>query len=400
MRKNLLKRTISAVLSAAILLLQGCFPVEILGAEYGPFASDSRLINIDGILVYNLTDESICGASQYTGDYFDFEGFAGLKIKTDGTTITYSEYSHSKTYSDGYVSIGPARKSDGKTIDLGLIKSDESKTIDITDIIREIGMENIPHLFAITLMFGDDYDLPARKYLYYDGERIQSCRIIEDSRGMENMEKWNKLIGNLDPDKCLNMYIGNEGYPITYPTSGNYDYCNHVNKWCELSDEVIKKDSWSNEAKVFAMVLWLTRNCAYDNWRVHTNNNKSRATLAKKWNDDNLWMFYNHVGQCWDFANALTIMCRHQGIPCTSVENDHHTLNAVWLRNEWVAIDVSVLVEHECNTEDTDPSVWKKSSNWRPYRTRYGYYDGEMDTYNQAIATPATTVAGGGPNPM
>ena len=196
------------------------------------------------------------------------------------------------------------------------------------------------------------------------------------------------------------MYVGNKNNPITYPTSGTNGACNHVQKWCDLSDEIIKIDTWSDEMKVFALVKYLTQNYAYDDYRVNTLNNTSRAMKKGVWSDDNLFMYYNKVGQCWDFANALTIMCRHQGIPCTSAENDGHTVNAVWMCGEWIAIDVSSLVSNHCDTEDTDPK------NWKHYRTGaynrfYGYYDGTMETYNQALATPETTLSNrSGKNPM
>ncbi len=397
MKKHIRKQSISVVLIVAALLSRAYFPIEIHAEEYGPFASECEVVSIDGFDAYHLANEAICGASPCVGDYMDFEGFGGLKVKTDGTTIAYTEYGHNEYYSDGYVSIGRAGGGN-KTVDLGEIQADETKTADIKKIINELGIDDTPGVFVITLMSGKNHDKPVRMNLYYDGATVQTCRI---NGTYNNIDKWNRVIGNLDPAKCLDMFAGNKNYPITYPTSGRDNDCNHVQQWCDLSDEIIKFDTWSDEAKVFAMVLWLTRNCAYDNYRVIKNNNKSRATLAGRWNDDNLWMFYNHVGQCWDFANALTIMCRHQGIPCTSVENDYHTVNAVWLDNEWVAIDVSVLVEHECNTEDTDPEKWDTNHRYRyMYQQEYGYYDGSMNTYNQALATPGTTLVGGKGNPM
>ena len=234
--------------------------------------------------------------------------------------------------------------------------------------------------------------------LFYDGKKIQTCQ--ENSQSQHDVDKWNALTKNIDPDTCLSMYVGNKGNPITYPTSGTSGACNHVQKWCDLSDEIITIPDWSDEMKVFALVLYLTKNYAYDDYRVSILNNTSRAMKDNAWTDDNHFMFFNKVGQCWDFANALTIMCRHQGIPCTSVENEGHTVNAVYMCGEWIAIDVSSLVSNHCDTEDTNPD------NWKHYRTGaynqyYGYYDGTMDTYNQALATPETTLSNrSGKNPM
>ncbi len=318
-------------------------------------------------------------------------------METSGTRISYTAYGHNNGFNEGYVFMERMNNQTRKVADLGLINKGETKTVDMKNVINELGTDNEPGIYFITIKTGTDYKRMVFMSLYYDGDSVWTCRIDGSSY---SIDVWNKLIGNLNPATCLEMYMGNKNYPITYPTSGTDGCCNHVKKWCELSDEIILNDTWSDEAKVFAMVLWLTKNCAYDNWRVHANNNKSRATLADNWKDDNLWMYYNHVGQCWDFANALTIMCRHQGIPCTSVENSGHTVNAVWLNNEWVAIDVSTLVEHACDTEDTNPDKWVKNYNRELYSQAYGYYDPSMDTYNQAIATPGTTLLTGKGNPM
>ena len=397
MKKPGIIRSISTLLVSVLILSSICFSSEIHAEEYGPFASDPQIINVDGTSVYHLADEAISGTSRYKGDYIDFEGVGGLIVNTSGTKISYTEYGHNENFCEGYVSIEKRNSRNENSVDLGLIKKDETRTVDMKDVIDKLGTGDDPGIYVIKIMTGKEHDWDVCMNLYYDGSSVRTCRINGDP---QDIDSWNKLIGNLDPAKCLEMYVGNKNYPITYPTSGTNGCCNHVEEWCELSDEIIKYDIWSDEAKVFAMVHWLNKNCAYDNWRVKTNNNKSRATLAGNWKDDSLWMYYNHVGQCWDFANAMTIMCRHHGIPCTSVENRGHTVNAVWLDNEWVAIDVSALVEHACNTEDTDADKWDKNYDWYPFSSVYGYYDSSMDTYNQAIATPGTTLSTGKGNPV
>lgn len=388
---------ISALLITVLVLSSVCFPKEIHAEEYGPFASADQIIEVDGTKAYHFADEAISGTSRYIGDSIDFEGFGGLIVKISGTMISYTEYGHNDAFHEGYVYIEKRNNPNGKIVELGLIKKGETRTVDMKNVINELGAGDDPGIYVIKLMIGEDQEVDVCMNLYYDGSSVWTCRINGDP---QSIDRWNKLIGNLDPATCLEMYVGNKNYPITYPTSGTNGCCNHVEEWCELSDEIIKSDTWSDEAKVFAMVYWLTQNCAYDNWRVNTNHNTSRATLTGNWTDDSLWMYYNHVGQCWDFQNALTIMCRHQGIPCTSIENEYHTVNAVWLDNEWVAIDVSALVKHACNTEDTDAEKWDKNYNRCSYSSCYGYYDGTMDTYNQCIATPGTTLSTGNGNPV
>ncbi len=231
-------------------------------------------------------------------------------------------------------------------------------------------------------------------------ENDSSVKISSAQTISGNKEKWNEVIGSLDPATCVEMYVGTPSVPITYPTSGQNGNCNHVQEWCDLSERIITNDAWSDEEKVYALVQCLIENYAYDNYRVITLKNVSRANKDNAWSDDNHFMFYNHVGQCWDFANALCIMCRHQGIPCTSAENSYHTVNAVWLDGEWVAIDVSAMTKYYCNTEDTSRKFWMDRCEDDSNRY-YCYYDDNMDTYNQALATPETTLSTrSGKNPM
>lgn len=357
------------------------------------YAGTDQIQAIDGYTICHLNNDGWCGITQFDGDNVNFEACAGLKVHCDKNSVDYTMYSHSNQIDDGTVTIERSAYS----ADLGAIKVDETKTFDIKAIIAQMGVQNAEGIYTLSLKFGV-YKNPVSILLYYDGNKVQTC--WKTACTQHDIDRWNEIVSKLDPKDYVKMYVGNKNNPITYPTSGTGGACNHVQEWCDLSDEIIKKPEWSNEAKVYAMVMYLTRNYAYDDYRVSVLDNASRAMTTNSWNDDNLWLYYNKVGQCWDFANVMTIMCRYQGIPCTSVENEGHTVNAIWMNGEWIAVDVSALVANHCDTEDTAPSNWKhyRVSN---YRTSYGYYDGTMDTYNQALATPETTLSTrSGKNPM
>lgn len=385
--------TAGALLLALVLISQTIFPIQVVAAGSKNYATNEQIKSVDGYNICHLRDDGWCGATQFDGDNVNFEAGAGLKVHCDKTSVDYTMYSHSTKVDDGTVTIQRAAYS----ANLGAIKVDETKNFDIKTIANQMGITNTAGIYTLSLKF-NQYKNPVSILLYYNGSKVQTC--WKTSYAQYDIDVWEGIVGKLDPNTCLNMYVGNKNNPLTYPTSGTNGACNHVQKWCDLSDEIIKIDTWSDEMKVFALVKYLTQNYAYDDYRVNTLNNTSRAMKKGVWSDDNLFMYYNKVGQCWDFANALTIMCRHQGIPCTSAENDGHTVNAVWMCGEWIAIDVSSLVSNHCDTEDTDPK------NWKHYRTGaynryYGYYDGTMDTYNQALATPETTLStGSGKNPM
>ncbi len=381
--------SVVALSLAGIIVANTIIPNEV-DANY---ASNNQIQTVDGYNICHLRDDGWCGITQFDGDNVNFEACAGLKVHCNKTAVDYTMYSHSAQVTNGTVTIKRANASS----DLGAIKMDETKSFDIKTIINQINIANDKGIYTLSLKV-DMYKTPVSILLYYDGDKIQTC--WQTSYDQHDIDRWNEVVGNLDPNTCLDMYVGNKSVPITYPTSGTDGACNHVQEWCDLSDEIVKNPEWSNEMKVYSLVMYLTRNYAYDDYRVNMCNNTSRAMKKGVWNDDNLFMYYNKVGQCWDFANVMTIMCRHHGISCTSVENEGHTVNAIWMNGEWIAVDVSALVANHCDTEDT------AASNWKHYRTStyeqcYGYYDGSMDTYNQALATPETTLSNkSGKNPM
>ena len=381
--------SVVALVIAAVISGNTIVPKEV-DTQY---AAQEKLQSVDGEYICHLRDEGWCGFTNFGGENINYEGLAGLKVQCNKTKVNYTMYTHTKPITEGKVTVQRGESS----IELGNVKIDETKSFDIKTAAKQMGLENTVGVYTLSLKV-DLYKEPVDINMYYNGSKVQVCWVTNCSQ--YHIDRWNKLVANLDPETCLDMWVGNKNNPLTYPTSGTNGNCNHVQEWCDLSDEIIIKPEWSNETKVCAMVLYLVRNYAYDDYRVQTLKNVSRANTDDAWTDDNHFMFYNKVGQCWDFANVLTIMCRHQGIPCTSVENYDHTVNAVWMNGEWVAIDVSALVAHHCNTKDTDPKLWLEYHT-DSYENAYGYYDGTMDTYNQALATPETTLSNrSGKNPM
>ena len=388
------KKSICIILATLVFAMTGCSQTAETDSSCGAYTADATVIQRGNQLdVYHLGNKATCGITEWRNDIIDFEGLAGLRVTTSGTKVTYTAYSHNKTYAvGGNVVLRRDRKDTG--ISLGCVKADESNSFDIAQILDANKVSSPNGLFELAMKLPDQ---DVCTHLWFDGQNVQTCRI--GSNMSQKIKVWNDLTGKIDPETCLGMYVGNPDNPITYPTSGQNGNCNHVRQWRELSHEIIINDKWTDEAKVYAIVQWLARNCAYDDWRVSVNNNKSRATLAQTWDDDSLWMFYNHCGNCWSFANACTIMLREQDIPCTSVDNGFHTANAVWLNGEWVCIDVSVLVAHHCCEEDTAPDKWIDVRHGT-YRDDYGYYETMFNTYNQGLCTPITATSTTAQNPM
>lgn len=390
MRKNSFKVMIASLFMAFSMAFT--LPMECLAATDNTFACDETIISDDENQsgLYHFRDKGTCGVTIWLHDCIQYEGYAGFRAVINGTKITLTGYdnAHNGKYEKGEVALSV----DKTEIPLGELEPKETMTVNIADVIKSNKLTSDDNCYKLTETFAKN-DAIVSMLLYYDGNKLQICRRFDTKANDDfGFKQWNQLVGNLNPKDYLDINIvGKKNNPITYPTSGNNGHCNHVDKWRELSHEIIINNSWSDDKKVFALVRYLCVYYAYDDWRVTKNKNASRATLAQDWSDDDLWMYYNHVGNCWDFANAFTIMCRENGIPCTSVDNDGHTANAVWLNDEWVCIDISVLNSYYCVDEDTDEDKWiPNDAHKYHFENYYGYYSNQFTTINQGLCTPLT----------
>lgn len=346
-----------------------------------PHTSDSVYIESIDKTVYDFRDArnyGIANVMENGVETIDFEGFFGIRIDTSGTGITYSVYTHALGATSDTASIVLYRvKEDGSALvkKLGSVKTDTDKTLSVK-------LSNGLYMLTATFTVNETREIPVSGYLYVEDGDAVTCRLSSLSqRSIDRyIDAWNHLLRNADPDD----FLSND--KITYPTSGTNGACNHVSDWEAISDELVLSDEWTDEAKVFAFVDYLSKNIAYDNYRYRQPGHRSRANIAGDYTDDANFTLGNSVGVCWDYTNILTIMCRHHGIPCTSIDNPTHTFNAVWLNGGWVGIDLTETRHYVCNTADTDKDNWKSAS-YTYYH--YGSYNIStiMKSYDQNIWT-------------
>ena len=302
---------------------------------------------------YNITAYSFRNERHYgfyNTDTIDFEGYYGIDVATSGKKASITAYSHISS------------DTTFQSVEIDYIKDAEKHTTSIKNLGKLIEDATISYTFTS----GDAQGIyqikatPASNnlraiygYVYYDGKTAKACRVTNEGINMKDYDAFQKLMADADPKD----YLSNE--LITYPTSGTGDHVTHVKAFEDISDELVINDKWSDEVKVLAFTDYIVKNYAYDEYRVSTLNMVSRANKAGVYNDDSYYALGNHVGVCWDFTNMMVIMCRHHGIPATSVENDVHTAVAVYLNGEWSIIDVTPLTKYECVTLDTDKSKWR-----------------------------------------
>lgn len=293
------------------------------------------------------------------------EGLYGIRLSAEGNSVTYEPYKHNDAISDT-ANMTLYEIKDNKLVKVkSLGKADSDREYSLTYTFKN----NIVYMIGASFKIqGIDERQEAIGFLYKTGGKLSVCRATSIDNNINiGIDTWNRLMKDVDPKD----YLSNE--KTTYPTSGTNGSVTHVKQWEDISDTLILHDDWTDEMKVFVFVDYLSKNIAYDVYRTRQPNNQSRASIAKDYTKDKYFTLGNNVGVCWDYVNILTIMCRHHGIPATSVENDTHTVNAVWLNGEWVCIDVTDTVRYNCETENTDKSCWIKHM---PTYSMYGSYNG------------------------
>lgn len=336
---------------------------------------------------YEFTDSRNYGVTQFSDEQIEFEAMNGIRIDTSGGQIKYCVYHHA------------LKNIDTKNVKVRLYNAETNK------FIKELPSMSVPDgqsdsewralpdklsdglykLESAFIYIPDNSECLAAGYIYVKNGKAQTCRITGNRLAASyfNMDA-------LTRGKNPKDYLSNKD--IVYP-SGYRNSCVQVEEWENLADDIIKErhlENASDEAKVYFFAEWLRNNTAYDEWRVRVNNNKSRAYKYHRGDDDSLYMYYNHVGQCWDYVNAMAIMCRHVGIPCADIATDRHTVTCVYMRDRWYAIDVSVLTLFANWDENPDPANWTDSE-WpdRNMRNSYGYYDWECNAFDEAVYTEA-----------
>lgn len=330
------------------------------------------------MVAYDFTGARNYGATR-DGSAIDFEGLFGIKLSSSGKNIICEVYSNNPDITNtAEVALYKRDVLDKELVKkYGTISKDKSVSYTFTK-------EDVSGVYSFYAVFdADGSDFEVIGSVYYDGNKALTCRYMNQSEEFfsDDKEAWEALMSDADPED----YLSNAN--TTYPTSGAGGRPVHVEEWEDYSDFLVYNENWSDEIKLYNFVDHLTKEFAYDDYRYDVLNMVSRANKAGVYADE-YYMYYNHVGVCWDFVNALTIMCRHNDIPATSVENSGHTALAVWLNGEWVCIDPTALIKYSCKTGSTKESNWIVNSDRCSYADNYGVYTDSFDTHDTQIWSP------------
>ncbi len=388
------RKLLAAILSAAALILTtysssvNVFAGTQMYAAHAVTTPYYTSVQVKGTkYMYDLGTSRNYGATSFRGDNIDFEGYCGVRLDTsDG--IKYSIYNHSKNMDTSNVKINLYKADDGDKLikSLGTLSIKDtfgdSEWKSITDKLSD-GLYRVESKWIYILDNSNDY---VSGYIYVKNGKAQTCRVRRNTIGIHE-DKFDELLAKNDTDP--KHYLSNA--KNTYPSNGSGNSCVHRKEWEAKADEIIKErhlENASDEAKVFFFTEWLAKNIAYDEWRVTVNHNQTRANYYGNWHDDNLFSYYNHVGQCWDFVNMMAIMCRHAGIPCTDIANGAHTITCVYMHGEWLAIDITVFTRHTNWEEKPDPAKFVEGKWNYPMEDFYGYRPNNMTDWDTCIWEP------------
>ncbi len=375
----MLKRKISVIaliIASAIAITSSQLNTDTLFIERTTGnTSEEKISREYGCTPYSLDNHRFFGAGDI-GSTMDFEGGYGLEVETKDNIVTYSYYDRFSAN----VSCAKAEL---------LLLDEEWNTTHITDL--EAGVINKKHQFSVSKLNNGVYQIHAtynypkkpdktpsvNGYICVENGKAQVCRVSEYSKA------WTDKLNN--DIKAFTANIKNECLEtknLSYPTLRPENY-HCVKEIMDISDNILKKyPNASDEFKVYLFTKYLADNYAYDYYRLHDLHGQSRAKLANGYIKPENFMINNGVGVCWDYVNWLTIMCRHHGIPCTSLSNigATHTWNMVYMHNEWVAIDITKLNIWACRSEDTAKDKWIPESHHNLWTTYYGFFV-ETDCY-------------------
>lgn len=338
--------------------------------------------------VITAYDESNTRTYGYGGDGWsiDYEAFYGITLETDGSNVSCTPYSHKEDVTLNGItlnSLTAERWKERKIKDLPVSGVGKTIIFDVSDLYNG----KFDAIYTVTAFFHDqdyDSDSSVTGYLHIKNSIPKCCRVTDLSQYSSDTKQteYHKIVDALNPADYLDD--SRLCYPTSYSGKTNLYKSSYscVEDYQTLSDQLVD-GTWSDAAKVYAFVHYMTDNYAYDVYQVEELNNKPRAVATKDADNPAYWLYTDHVGMCQDFTNALVIMCRHHNIPCTSLADRKHVAPVVYINNEWVAIDVNPLLP-ECIEQDMGSSRWVHGEQYR-WDREYGFAAYGMDQIEMCI---------------
>ena len=286
-------------------------------------------------IVYGFTERHSEGYCTESDSVIPIEADYGLTAEASGMILYVNGYNHTNQN----ITI-KSSKIDGKT-DVSLKMNTKTK-------IDTKNMETGYHYIRTTFSNGKSLEL----HFWVNTDAVRPC--TKERTNFDVAVKRRKALtpaidaainsgryGGFARDGSKSLALDQFYYP-QYDFSKPALYRCDTQRWIDQSNKIVE-NSWSAEHKAYALMIWMRRNIAYDYYMVRVLK-KSRAAYAKDWSGR--YSVYNiNAGKCWDFASIYSIMCRAQGIPCTTIGADSkwHVWNIVLINGRWIELDLTAL---------------------------------------------------------
>lgn len=336
---------------------------------------ESERTHYDRVGYYDESDERTYGYAG-EGQSIDFESFYGIKLSVNGNNIVCTPYSNIgginiENISVNILAVNWVQK---ELASFPCNSLDTAVTFNATDILDDSNIKEFfrTGVYTVTADFVNSSNgakTTVTGYLHDADDGFKCCRVQDiDQESLDEKEaELNAIFADLNPDDWLDESA--LCYPITKYKSKdlitgeieihalyNMTY-SCVNEFQELSDEIVD-DNWNDAVKTYAFTRYIVDHYAYDTYQVEKLHNERRACKANDVDNPKYWSYESHIGMCQDFTNILVIMCRHHGIPCTSMLHTGHVIPVAYISNEWVPIDVNSMLP-ECTQKDMNPALWE-----------------------------------------
>ena len=325
--------------------------------------TSDNIVKIGSYTLYSFTQRHSEGYCTETSSVMHIEADYGVTLTADKMLIYANAYDHTgKKLTVKSASLSGVTKAASALADKKLtIKMNKKTKIDTKNL--KVG------LYKITTVFSNKKSIDT--YFYVNKTAACPCVYEEVSyedvynrrkalKKAENTAAKKKDSGGFAKDGSKSLALDQFYFPNA--TFGNpTKYRCDTQRWIDKSNELVK-NSWSDEYKAYVMLNWLRNNIAYD---VYIEDRDARSYEAEDWSGKySTWDL--KTGVCCDFSNIYAIMCRAQGIPCTTVgcESQNHVWNLVMINGRWIEADITTYARYE--TPEKDATIRRKYSEADP----------------------------------
>lgn len=313
---------------------------------------ENAILTVEDGVYYDLGDH-VYASIGLDGTALPFDVYYGVELRVDAANskqlwLTWHNYTD-QTVHPTTVTVG----SPYYDISCPLMDFTQSEGKDYP--IHVNGAKSGP--YTVYVSWSNDTVTPVN--IYVNGNKVYTCKAADRSgayicRWYDRKNAIDALIATagVTPENSLDYSDDRWAHPVPADYDNSKYRCDNQ-RWIDLAYQLVPDQSVSDAQKAVVIHDWMTANLAYDNYKVTTLGNATRAKYNKDYTGRySMWDL--RVGVCADFATIYCIMLRSLGVPAVGLAQDNvHVWNLVYLDGEWVEIDITGDMRRQVMGEDT-----------------------------------------------